>query len=507
MRAIGLKYCERGLKISSGSGRVAATVAGVDMANFDERAPRAAFPAPVPGTATAAAAELVPAERVPVSFAGRGAGRGALSWGQREIWSAMMRQGWLCISGVLPLSAGRPMQDVAAEISTMIGHFPSMRTRLRFDDDSGIPSQELFDSGQIMIEVFDTDADAESESDNSERESKPDELAAQVEARYRAAPRDFVDEWPQRIAVIRSHGQLTHMVVVTCHLVTDGAGVEAMNRQIAAGLSTETAAMQQLEQAAWQSSAAGRRQSEASLRYWERMLRSIPPRALPKSADPREPRHWTGRLRSTALYAAVPAVAERTGTDSSSVLLALYAVALNKVVGVNPVVVWPLVNNRFRPGLADPVCNLVQSGICVLDVEDVAFGEVARHTWRTALTAYKHAYYASEQHAALIQRIAPDQGPESGVACFFNDRRLQTGRPAAAAPLTPQALSEAAERSDFSWTMKKDNPFERLFLNVEDGPEAVDLSVAADTHYFAPADIEELVRYMETVAITEATAS
>jgi hypothetical protein len=457
------------------------TVARVDAETSDKPPPRVA-------------------ERVLVSFAGEGAGRGELTWGQREIWSAMGRQGWLCIGGVIPLPSGSTVQGIADELSSTMGRFPSMRTRLRFDE-TGRPSQELFGSGQIAIEVFDADdADGAGEAG----EWTVEELVASVEARYRVMPRDFVNEWPQRVAVVRWRGEPTHMVVVTCHLVTDGAGVDAMNRQLAAGPGVVVGGMQQLEQAAWQNSASGRRQSDASLRYWERMLRSIPPRPLPKSADPREPRHWTGRLRSPALRAAVPLIAERTKTDSSSVLLALYAVALGEVTGVDPVVVWPLVNNRFRPGLADVVCNLVQSGICVLEVEGVAFDEVARRTWRAAITAYKNAYYDSEKHNAMIEQIAPDQGPESGVACFFNDRRSDFGRAVAAVPTTPGQMLEAGRGSTFSWVGKKDNPFERMFLHIEDDPEVVELTVSADTHHFAPAQIEGLVRHMEAVAIAEA---
>jgi hypothetical protein len=165
-----------------------------------------------------------------------------------------------------------------------------------------------------------------------------------------------------------------------------------------------------------------------------------------------------------------------------------------------------LVNNRFRPRLAEAVCNLVQSGICVIDVAGVPFDEVAQRTWRGAITAYKHAYYDSEKHDAMIRRIAPQHGPATGIAYFFNDRRTQASRAVAHAPMTPRQLREAGERSTFEWTGKKDNPFERMFLHVEDDPEVVELSIAADTHCFSPAQIEELVRYMEDVAIAEAAA-
>ncbi|WP_326853567.1 condensation domain-containing protein [Actinocrinis sp.] len=478
----------------------------MDAESSEKPVPRAAIPASLAGAVPPPA--LVPAERVLVPFAGEGAGRGELSWGQRAIWSAMMRQGWISIAGVMPLPPGRTVQDVADDVSVMMGRYPSMRTRLRFDD-TGRPSQELFGSGQIPIEVFDADDVARGGDEAAAGESKPEEVAEWVEARYRSTPRDFADEWPQRIALVRWRGQLTHMVVVTCHMVTDGVGVEVLIRQMAEGPGTPVTGMQQLEQVAWQNSAAGRRQSEASLRYWERMLRSIPQRPLRKSADPREPRYWACQLRSPAMHAAVPLIAERTNTDTSSVLLALYAVALGKVTAADPVVLWPLVNNRFRPGLGDVVCNVVQSGICVLEVEGIAFDEVVRRTWRAALNAYKNAYYDAEKHTAMVTRLAPDASPDLGVAPFFNDRRPQVGRAeqsAQSVQLTGRQLREAQRGSTFSWTWKKDNPFERMFLSVEDDPEAVELRMSADTHYFSPADIEELLRHMETVAIVEAVA-
>lgn len=481
--------------------------------------------------ATASGAVTVPvlaaAERVLVSFSGEGAGRAELSWGQHAIWSTMLRQGWLYFGGVMPLPPGRTVGQVADDLSVLLGHYPSMRTRLWFDE-AGRPGQQLFASGQIALEVYDADVDSGVDEVDGDGDGDGDadadsgahagagadadfaratELATLVEARYRTMPRDFVGEWPQRVAVVRSsRGELTHLIAVTCHLVTDGFGVEVMNRQLAAGLSGTAAGVQPLEQAEWQGSAAGQRQSDASLRYWERMLRSAPPLPMPVSPDPQEPRRWAGRLRSPALGAAVPMIAERTKTDGSSVLMALYAVALGDLTGVSPVVIWPLVNNRFRPGLAESVCNLVQSGICVLEVAGVPFDEVARRTWRAAISAYKYAYYDDAKLHAMIRRVAPQYGPVTGIAYFFNDRRTQAGRAVAQAPMSPQQLREAGERGTFEWIERMDNPFERMLLNVEDDPEAIVLSIFADTHCFSPAQIEELVRRMEAVAISAAEA-
>lgn len=485
------------------------TVAAVDAESSEIVVPRPAILATASGAVTVPA--LAATERVPVSFSGEGAGRGELSWGQRAIWLTMLRQGWLYFGGVMPLPPGKTVRQVADDLGVMMGHYPSMRTRLRFDE-AGRPSQELFASGQIALEVYDADADSGLDEGGGDGHSdansaRAEELAALVEARYRTMPRDFVGEWPQRVAVVRSRGELTHLIAVTCHLVTDGFGVEVMNRQLAAGLTGTATGMQPLEQTVWQGSVAGQRQSDASLRYWERMLLSAPSLPMPTSPDPREPRRWAGRLRSPALRAAVPMIAERTSTNGSSVLMALYAVALGKVTGVSPVVVWPLVSNRFRPGLAEVVCNLVQFGICVVEVEGVPFDEVAVRTWRAAISAYKYAYYDAAKHDAMIRRVAPQYGPATGIAYFFNDRRTQGGRAVAEAAMTSRQLSEAGERGTFEWIERMDNPFERILLNVEDDPEAVVLSIFADTHFFSPAQIEELMRQMEAVAISAAAAA
>jgi Condensation domain len=459
---------------------------------------RASIPASRPAGGPAAPA---PTLRIPVAFTGTGAGTGELSWGQREIWSAMTRQGWLCLGAARPLPPGTALPDLLAGLRGAMARYPSMRTRLRFDAEDR-PTQELFGSGEIPVEIFDADGAL-----------GPGETAAAVEARYRGAERDFAGEWPVRIGVVRRHGRPTHWIVISCHLVTDGAGLELMIRdgqeqaQIGAWSSEPAPGVQQLEQARWQHSPAGRRHSAASLRYWEKMLETVPARALPASADPREPRHWTGTLHSPALYAAVPAIVGRTRADSSSVFLALYAIALGRLMDLRPAAVWTLVNNRFRPGLADVVCNLVQSGICVLDLADVPVDEAVGRAWRATMAAYKYAYYDSEKHAAMIGRMARSQGPETGLACFFNDRRPVAGRQLAGPPAGPDRLRHAVDRGSFSWGEKKDNPYERLFLNVEDAPGAVRITVSADTRCFAPKDIEALAREMETVAVQAVLAS
>lgn len=472
----------------------------------DEASPLSAGPsaAAVPGTAPGAAPDPlpVPTERVAVAFAGEGSGIGDLSWGQREIWLAMLRQGWLRMGGSLPLGPGATLDGIAGELAYMMGRFPTLRTRLRFDA-GGRPSQELFAAGEIALEVYDTD-----DADGADGDADPAALASAVEARYLTAPRDFAGEWPLRMGVVRHRNALTHLVVITCHLVTDGAGMAVLSRETQERAVGPLEGMQALELAAWQQSPAGKRQSAYTLRYLEKTMRSVVPRRLPASTDPREPRHWTGELTSPALNAAVQAISERTRADSSSVLLALYAIALSRRGLLRPAVVRPLSGNRFRPGLAGVVCNLVQSGICVFDVADRTVDDVVTQAKRAVMAAYKNSYFDPDEELALIDRIAREQGPGAErwsphTWSFFNDRRTAR-RGEGLPPAGRDRVRELLDATTFRWVEKKENPYEPLFLHIEETPDGLVLIVSADTHHVSPADNEGLARDMEELGVRAA---
>lgn len=472
---------------------------------------------PVENPADAPDPRPVPTERVPVAFAGDGSGTGPMTWGQTEIWLTMTQKGWIGLGGVLPLAPGTTVASVAGELRFMLSRFPSMRTRLAFDGE-GLPSQVLSASGEAVVEVY--DAEGQDDADAAA-------LVAAVDAHYRTRPRDFENEWPVRMAVIRRDGVLTHMVVYSCHLVTDGGGAQIIARDMAArDLAAEGSAgwgaasgsepptgTEQLDLALWQRSEAGLRQSAGSLRYWEKTLQTLEPRPFPASGDRREPRHWTGELDSPALYLAVQSISARTRASSKAVLLALYATALGRHGVLNPAVVRPQASNRFRRGLAGMVANLVQTGLCVIDTADSTVDQVVARAKRETMAAYKNAYHDPSELAALLDRDAERRGP--GAApwdvyswAFLNDRRdddrRDDGRDGDAEPPTAEQLELALARTEFRWAMKKHNPFEPLYLHINGTEDSIVLILNADTDRLAPAVIEGLVRDIEAIAVAAA---
>lgn len=425
-----------------------------------------------------------------MGFEGDGAGAGELSWGQLDIWQAMVRQeSWLPNGVWLPLPAGTTVEELADRLRYVMSRYPTARTRLVFEPD-GTPRQVVSASGEIALEVVDAgDAD-------------PEQVADALRLRYQEAPYDFTADWPLRMGAVRQHGVLTHLVIVMCHLVADGFGARVLFEELDARSTAAVPAAQPLEQARWQSTPAGRRQNTAALRHWEHVLRTMPPRQFPESRDRREPRHWRGEFVSYALGPAVDAVRARTGAAAAPVLLGLFAVALARVTGINPVAVRPMVHNRFRPGLDRVVCMLAQYGVCLLDLAGITLAEAVERAQRVSLTGYKNAYYNPVELDDLVRRVVTERGGELEMPCYFNDRTM-LAKPDGPAPAAPR-LRDAVARGTFRWTTRQDTPFEPLIVHLDDVPGAVQATIFMDTHVIAPADGEALLRGLEAAAVQAA---
>ena len=441
-------------------------------------------------------------DRVLVAFHGQGSGTGALSWGQREIYLAMRHQrSSLAIGGRKPLPPGTTVAEIADELRYLMTRYPPMRTRLRYPPDApDRPTQELFASGEIALEIFDVGEGEDGE-----------QIAAAVEHRYKYEPFDLVDAWPLRMAVTREHGIATHMIILMAHLVTDAGGAMVMLREVETRETGPVPGMQQLEQVRWQASDEGQRHNARTLRYWADLLRRIPTRRLPEPHSPQSPRHWAGELRSPALPIAVKAITERTGADSSAVYMTLFAASLARITGINPVVMRPVVHNRFRAKLVGVLCMVAQAGCCALDLAEATVDEAVGRAERATMAASKHAYFDPWALNDLIAEVARERDPELDIATFFNDRRLRKGEGESTLPPPERdTLDRARAASVFVWTDKQDDPVERLFLHVEEvddvegAPLRIQLRVCVDTCYLSSDDAIALVHGMEAIAIEAA---
>jgi len=449
----------------------------------------------LPGLGNGAQPEPLPAQRLRVRFAGPGSGRAALTWGQRDIWKTMVRQrNWLPQGGRRPLAPGTRAEDVAAELAYLHGRYESMRTRLVVDE-HGV-RQDVAPAGETFLDLYDTPP-----------EQDPDTLAARVEAAYRRRPYDLRAEWPVRMAVVRSGGVCTHLVVLMHHLALDAGGAAVMIREVAARERAEPAGMQPLEQAAWQASEAGLRHSDRTLRYFgkalDRLAAGPPPAVAPGAV---RPRHWSGCLVSPALASAVAQVAARCAVDESAVLTAVTAIAFARLTGTDRVLMRPRVGNRFRPSLAGAVCFVAQSGLLVLELGGTTFDQAVDRARGASMAAVKNAYFDPEGLEALLGRFAADHGRAPGVAMFFNDRHgtepgVEYANTAAPHPREPPRWRDG---SAFAWLHRGPEPAEPLSVTIDGADGALAVSLHFDTHVVAPRMIEELAWGIEAAAVEAA---
>lgn len=439
---------------------------------------------------------FVMSDRVPFEFAGDGSGIDELAWGQQEIWLAMVRQrSWIPIGGPSHLKPGTTLDDIVEDLQYTLGRYQTMRTRLRFEADGQV-RQEVSAGGEFAIEVFDAPAGTD-----------PGAFAHALYDWFRTWDYDYVKDWPIRVGVVRQDGALTHQVSVVTHLVTDALGGAVMMDEVTRREPAPVAGLQPLDQVRQQRSPAGRRQNEAALRYWRRLLSTVPARTVPESTDRPEPRYREGLLHSPAMHLALRSIVEREGVDPAAALLAVFAVALGRVTGVDPVVIRPIVGNRFWPGLADVVCPVNQAGLCVVDVAGVPFPEALERVRRAVMATYKYARFDPLALAALIAEVERDRGEHLDLSVYFNDRR--TGNRSdlgAAPPVTRQQLTAALAATRLDWPVARDEPHEPFMVNVEDAVDAVDVRIVFDTHHLAPAAAEACVLAMEDVAVTAALA-
>ena len=441
------------------------------------------------------------ANRVIVQFEGDGSGVAELSWGQAVIWSVMQdKAGSLPMGGVRALPAGQTVADVAAGLSFILSRHQALRTRLRFDPD-GHTRQVVHASGEIALEVVDAG------------DGDPGEIAAAVAAGYRARAFDLEHEWPLRMAVITQRGAATHIAEMICHIALDAFGQAVLHddfdrRDERTGPVT---AMQPLEQARRQRGPGGRRASEASLRYFERLAASVPDRQFSPSADPRQPRFWQVTLESPSGYQAVRMLAARLGLSTSPVLLAAFAVALTRLTSKQRAALYLVVSNRFRPGFAGSVSPVMQSCLCVLEVAGAPFEELVRRAWQAALGAYKHAYFDPAGLREVCERLVAQRGAEPDWNVVFNDRRVRSRELADSvsgdeddAPRGPAPLRDGLTRTTLTWGERSDMPMEKVFLNICDAPGTLCVELWADSHFVSPADMAGLLRNIERVLVDAA---
>ncbi|MFI6130649.1 condensation domain-containing protein [Micromonospora sp. NPDC051141] len=446
--------------------------------------------------------------RIPVPFAGPGAGTAPLTWGQKAILEDMRETGWTHnVSGAHPVPAGVTVEQMAAELADLLARHPALRMRLGTDDRGG-PCQVVSAAGETVLDVVDVPDNAD-----------PADVATfayQLGHARLLAPYDLYRDWSVRMAVVRHRGAPVHRVLTFDHLVVDGTATSLLLADLglvgpAVRRGHDPRTVQILDLGRREETPPLRRVSDRAVRHWASHLRSVPPLTFgpPRPGGGRQGhRYWHGRFSSPAAYLAVRAVARRTRTDTSRVLLAVIAVAIGRATGVSPLTAKLIVGNRFRPGFADAIAPLSQNGVLTVDTADTTVDEVVSRARRASMTAGMYAYYDPTQLAETEARLEAERGYPARVSCRINDRRVTT-RAAADdhahdEPVTADTFRRRAAETFLVWDGPLDHLPEQAFITVEDHPGTVHLQVIFDFASFTEAQAERLLRGVEEVAVEAA---
>lgn len=435
-----------------------------------------------------------PAEHIAVTFRGTRSGSAGLTWAQREIWESFEAgsppRSYFNLTRLLAVPANRTTADVLAVVRELAQRYEALRTTvIRGPDDE--PLQCVSDHGEYSVARYET-AGQDSAA-----------VAEEVLAHYSGHP--FIDEeWPLRIAVVTRAGRPMYLVLLASHLAVDRTAMDRVcgvcERLLAGESLPPESSRHPLDQAVVENSPHGRRTADRAIAYWRRTLEVVPQTMFPVLAGPAEapwPRAW---MRSAAAAAAAAELANRHRTSISGTVLAATAALLGACSGTGTVVLRLLVGNRFAPDVRDMVGTRAQFALCVIDTADTSFADFLGRTWSAAVKAYRHAQYPHGPVRTAISEINTARGIVLDLDCYFHYFAAGLDRSWSNLSVSRECLVAASERTEFRSTNAWPN-FRRVSVNAHASRSALLLSLSSDPTKLSRADVEAMVRGVETLLV------
>jgi Condensation domain len=426
-----------------------------------------------------------------------------LTWAQRTMWGPMKwfgkeaNQFNLARALVLP----RPVaQDrVLAVLRSLIEGHETFRTR--FVDSGSGPRQQVSASGDYEISVADDRAN-------------PKEAGEDVAATLRRDAFDLEGEWPLRVCcVVDGERRVTAIALVGSHLAFDIWAFYRLADLVLHQLTDEDgrtteavgtsahAAPQPLEQAAYQASAAGELLNQRGLRHWERRLSAAPASMFDL------PRTETGDLPierylldSTAVTAAAAALAQRTGTSVSSVLLCLTALALTAYNAHDRCAMKLIAGNRLSRRERDLIALSSLDACLNATIDDTDLLTAIKRVHGLAMVAYSRAQCDPLAVNELIKEIGRRRGVSLDLSAYYNSVQTGSDWQSTMADVSPAQLAELRRDSRFAPLAPLSKSDMKFFLTAADRGGGVSrLHLLVDTAYLPAPLGETILRGIETL--------
>ena len=447
-------------------------------------------------------------EQLAVRFEGVRAGTEPLTWGQKAILQDMRESSGhqFSMPGRIDLPDGSTVEAAAARLSGLMGRHAALRLRLKANG-SGPVSQEVVAAGQTSLDILTMPDDA--------GPADIEQLLDDLWTNWPLERFDFSLDWPLRMALIRHRGACLHLAWVLSHVAADGGGhvllYEDLRADEAAGPDDRPLRRPDiLDIARKEQEPTSRQQSSRAIRYWSSRLADIPEQTFAESAVLRAQtgdRYRQARFCSPAAHLAMMAITSRTGTDAARVTLAVIATAIGRVTAAPALTIKVLVNNRFRPGLAEVNAPVSQASLVTVSLADTTIDEVIARTRADSLAAGMRAYYDPDELAEVAERLDAERGYQAKITCRVNDQRAMTMRADAqvrANEITRKQLDQALTQTSLTWLGRRDNLYGQVNILVERQSDVVSLHLMWDTWCLSDADVESILRGVEEVAIEAA---
>lgn len=439
----------------------------------------------------------IPPRTVTVSYAGGVERRGPVTMGQANMIRCILRDDPTHINNhdVWPLPEGTALDPVIAALRTLTLRYEGLRTTFPHTPGTAPVEQIVAAEGTFTVSVL----------DHRELPGEPMRYAESVARAARAGRFALEHEFPLRITLLTVGGMPVYAALACSHAVTDGSAMAVLREEfldlLAGKELPDPVSLDPVDLAAVEASPAGLRKSQASLRYWERIIGTGPqemfaePRGRGAGADDRA-RQLT--LRSRRGARALAEASRRTGNPEATVLLAAWCALVAHRAGQDACVTAVPTSNRFHPRVARSVTTAAQDALLCLDVRVPSFDALVSRTWGAVLNAYRHSQFDSVRLWEMIGRVTTERGSHFGRDVVFND---VSALPASLLAAAPQDRDDA--ELELSWGPDQALPTRLLAFTYRTFPQ-LHMSLWADPALFTPQEaagfLSGLVLLLEAAA-------
>ncbi|NVM91279.1 amino acid adenylation domain-containing protein [Variovorax sp. SG517] len=375
------------------------------------------------------------------------------------------------MSGALRLTGALQADALQAALNDLVARHESLRTVFHAGSD-GVAAQWINPTGTLALEVLDLRAVPD---------GQRDEQLQKETRRIKAAPFDLSQGGLLRTALCRLADDTHVLVVVMHHIVSDGASMQVLIDELAAGYAARlygrAAALpvprvQYADFAAWQRDWLAAGEAERQLGWWRAQLGEEHPVLELRTDHPRKPQASYRAARHAfelpaPLLGRLRGVAQAEGGTLFMVLLAGLQVLLHRYTGQEDIRVGAAVANRNRVEFENVIGLFVNTLVLRNSIEGrKPLSRVLAQARETVLGAQAHQDLPFEQ---LVQRLQPERSISHSPLfqvmfnhLFEDHRALQR---LDGIEVSDHALPDL--QTQFDWVLEaRERPDGRLMLDV-----------------------------------------